>query len=136
MPTLVDSSVLLDTLTGDPRWFDWSSKKLTELGNADELVINPIVFAEVSVHYSTIEDIDQALPPILRRDAIPYEASFLAGKAFRDYRGKGGTRRSPLPDFFIGAHALVAGFLLLTRDPTRFRTYFPALRIVAPASGR
>lgn len=132
MPTLVDANVLLDTLTRDPSWFDWSSQKLIELGDADELVINPIVFAEISVHYSRIEDVDQALPPILRRDAIPYEASFLASKAFRDYRGRGGAKRSPLPDFFIGAHALVADFRLLTRDPVRFRTYFPALRIVAP----
>lgn len=133
MTTLVDSSVLLDALTEDPHWFAWSSEKLAEATDAGELAINPVIFAEVSVHYSRIEDVDHALPPVLRRDSLPYEASFLAGKAFREYRRRGGLRRSPLPDFFIGAHALVAGYTLLTRDPARFRTYFTALRIIAPS---
>jgi predicted nucleic acid-binding protein len=131
--TLVDSSVLLDTLTNDPVWFTWSSEKLAEAADGGELAINPVIFAEVSVHYSRIEDVDQALPLVLRRDPLPYEASFLAGKAFREYRRRGGLRRSPLPDFFIGAHALVAGYTLLTRDPSRFRTHFSALRIIAPS---
>lgn len=133
MATLVDSSVLLDILTGDPVWFDWSQRHLADAADAGELAINPVIFAEVSVQYSRIEDVDRALPPTLRRDPLPYEASFLAGKAFRDYRRRGGMRTSPLPDFFIGAHAVVAGYVLLTRDASRFRFYFPALTITAPA---
>jgi predicted nucleic acid-binding protein len=133
MDTLVDSNVLLDILTVDPTWYEWSATQLADIGDTAALVIDPIVFAEVSVHYSRIEDVDQALPKELRRDPLPYEASFLAGKAFRDYRRRGGARPSPLPDFFIGAHALISGYRLLTRDATRFRTYFPALRIIAPS---
>jgi hypothetical protein len=132
MTVLVDANVLLDTLTNDPKWSGWSTQTLSALADTERLAINPIIFAEVSVHYSRIEDVDEALPPIFDRDPLPYEASFLAGKAFRDYRRRGGARRSPLPDFFIGAHALVAGYRLLTRDASRYRTYFPSLAILAP----
>lgn len=97
------------------------------------LVINAIIYAEVSVRYSRIEDLDEALPKgFIDREAIPYEAGFLAGKAFQVYRRRGGVRRSPLPDFFIGAHAAVAGYRLLTHDPTRYRMHFPHLVLIAP----
>lgn len=132
MPVMVDANVLLDTLTGDPRWADWSATTLSALADRERVVINPIIFAEVSVGYSRIEDVDDALPPTLDREPLPYEAAFVAGKAFRTYRRRGGERSSPLPDFFIGAHALVAGYRLLTRDARRYRTYFPALDLIAP----
>lgn len=132
MPVLVDANVLLDTLNDDPQWADWSAATLSALADRERLLINPIVFAEVSVGYSRIEDVDAALPEVLERDPLPYEAAFVAGKAFRTYRRRGGERRSPLPDFFIGAHALVAGYRLLTRDARRYRTYFPGLDLIAP----
>jgi predicted nucleic acid-binding protein len=97
------------------------------------LVINPVIYAEVSVRYSRIEDLESALPKsLIDREPIPYEAAFLAGKAFLAYRQRGGTKRSPLPDFFIGAHAAIAGYRLLTRDAARYRTYFPRLPLIAP----
>jgi hypothetical protein len=105
-----------------------------ETADQFRLVINPIIYAEVSIRYSRIEDVEAALPTtMVEREAIPYEAAFLAGKVFLRYRRNGGTRTSPLPDFFIGAHAAVAGYRLLTRDPARFRSYFPKLSLIAPA---
>lgn len=130
---LIDSNVLLDIMTEDPRWLAWSAAALENAANSSRLVINPIVYAEISVRYSRIEDLEAALPKgMLEREAIPYEAAFLAGKAFLAYRARGGIKRSKLPDFFIGAHAAVAGYRLLTRDAARYRTYFPRLRIIAP----
>lgn len=132
--TLVDSNVLLDLMTEDPKWSVWSADALAEVADRSRLVVNPMIYAEVSVRYSRIEDLEDALPPSLfTREAIPYEAAFLAGKCFLDYRRRGGSRTSPLPDFFIGAHAAVAGYALLTRDATRYRTYFPKLELIAPA---
>ena len=97
------------------------------------LVINPLVYAEVSTCFDRIEDLEAALPQdAFRREALPYDAAFLAGKCFLAYRRRGGTRRSPLPDFYIGAHAAVAGYRLLTRDASRYRTYFPRLELIAP----
>ncbi len=97
------------------------------------LVINPVIYAEVSIRFSRIEDLDIALPrSMFDREAIPYEAAFLAGKSFLAYRARGGEKRSPAPDFFIGAHAAVAGYQLLTRDVRRYRTYFPKLRLIGP----
>src|SRR5208282_4974334 len=97
------------------------------------LVINPVIYAEVSIRYSQIEDLDAVLPKAMfDREAIPYEAAFLAGKSFLAYRRHGGTKRSPLPDFFIGAHAAVAGYRLLTRDAARYRIYFPRLPLITP----
>ncbi|WP_323990200.1 type II toxin-antitoxin system VapC family toxin [Nguyenibacter sp. L1] len=94
----------------------------------------PIVYAEVSIRYSRIEDLEAALPrPLFDREDLPYEAAFLAGKSFLAYKRRGGAKRSPLPDFFIGAHAAIAGYELLTRDVARYRTYFPTLRLIAPA---
>lgn len=130
---LVDSNVLLDVATQDPEWSDWSTEALERAADTAVLVINPLVYAEVSIGFERIEELEQALPAALfRRDALPYEAAFLAGKAFLDYRRRGGKRSSPLPDFYIGAHAAIAGFRLLTRDATRYRTYFPTLRLIAP----
>ena len=130
---LVDSNVLIDLLTRDRLWFDWSFQALAEAANIGGLVINPIIFAEVSVRFTRMEDLAAALPrDDFARQSIPYEAAFLAGKVFLRYRRRGGPRLSPLPDFFIGAHAAVAGYHLLTRDPSPYRTYFPKLELLAP----
>lgn len=132
-PVLVDSNVLLDVMTEDPDWFAWSAQALERAAETARLVINPIVYAEVSVRYSRIEDLEAALPrSMIEREPVPYEAAFLAGKSFLAYRRGGGTKRSPLPDFFIGAHAAVAGYRLMTRDAARYRTYFPKLDLIAP----
>jgi predicted nucleic acid-binding protein len=132
--TLVDSNVLLDLLTEDPKWFDWSSSALEAEAERSVLVIDPIIYAEVSIRFERIEDLDDALPSsMFRRDGLPSEAAFLAGKCFVRYRRRGGSRQSPLPDFYIGAHAAVAGMALLTRDVGRYRAYFPDLTIVAPS---
>ena len=131
--TLVDSSVLLDISTQNPVWFDWSSAALATAVRSGPVRVNPIVYAEVSVGYDRIEDLDDALPAeIFRRESLPYVAGFLAGKAYREYRRRGGARTSPLPDFFIGAHAAVSARTLLTRDAGRFRTYFPTVRLITP----
>jgi len=130
---LVDSNVLLDVATNDPAWGDWSTRALQRTADESILVINPLVYAEVSVGFGAIEDLEDALPADLyRREDLPYEAGFLAGKCFLQYRQGGGLKRSPLPDFYIGAHAAVAGYRLLTRDATRYRTYFPNLVLIAP----
>ncbi|HSY40499.1 MAG TPA: type II toxin-antitoxin system VapC family toxin [Polyangia bacterium] len=130
---LVDSNVLLDVATDDPTWSNWSSRALAAAANESALAINPLVYAEVSVSFSRIEDLEEVLPSSLfRREALPYEAAFLAGKAFLRYRRRGGARLTPLPDFYIGAHAAIAGFRLLTRDASRYRTYFPSVEIIAP----
>jgi len=130
---LIDSNVLLDIMSVDPRWFTWSAEAVTQAADRSRLVINAIVYSELSVRYSRIEDLDEALPKTMfDREAVPYEAAFLAGKAFAAYRGRGGAKQSPLPDFFIGAHAAVAGYTLMTRDAARYRTYFPKLPLIAP----
>jgi predicted nucleic acid-binding protein len=130
---LVDSNVILDVATEDPEWFEWSQERLAETAAAHVLVINPIIYAEVSIGYARIEALDDALPPErFHREALPWEAAFLAGKAFVRYRRAGGRRRSPLPDFYIGAHAAVRGLQILTRDAPRYRTYFPTLTLIAP----
>jgi predicted nucleic acid-binding protein len=133
MAVLVDSNVILDVATGDPRRAGWSSNALALAADANVLVVNPIIFAEVSIGFDRVEDLEDALPAdVYRRDPLPYEAAFLAGKAFLAYRRRGGTRSAPLPDFYIGAHAAVAGYELLTRDAARFRTYFPRIKLIAP----
>ena len=130
---LVDSNVLLDVMTEDQRWLAWSAGALERAADSFRLLINPVIYAEVSIRYSRIEDLDAALPKAMfEREAIPYEAAFLAGKCFLAYRRRGGMRRSPLPDFFIGAHAAVAGYRLMTRDAARYRSYFPKLSLIAP----
>ncbi|HXL25519.1 MAG TPA: type II toxin-antitoxin system VapC family toxin [Chthoniobacterales bacterium] len=131
--TLVDSNVLLDIATNDTAWFDWSSQALESAANESPLAINAIIYAEVSIGFQRIEDLESAIPSTLFcRDALPFEAAFLAGKAFLQYRRRGGGRATPLPDFYIGAHAAVAGFRLLTRDPKRYQTYFPSVELIAP----
>lgn len=133
MDILVDSNVILDILTEDKKWFPWSSKTLARYAEQNILVINPIIYAEVSISFDRIEDLEDLLSPsYFRRDPLPWEAAFLAGKCFLAYRRKGGGKRSPLPDFFIGAHATIAGMPLLTRDVLRYRTYFPNLNLIAP----
>ena len=130
---LVDSNILLDVLTDDPRWSERSAAVLARLADAHELVLNPIVYAEVSVGFDRVEDVEAALPVgTFRREALPWDAAFLAGKCFLRYRRAGGARRAPLPDFYIGAHAAVRGIPLLTRDATRYRSYFPKLELIVP----
>ena len=132
-PTLVDSNVLLDVITADEEWLDWSAAALSRAADESALVVNPIVYAEVAARFARIEDLEEALPrAYYERRPLPWEAAFLAGQCFVKYRRRGGARRSPLPDFYIGAHAAVEGLTLLTRDPRRYRTYFPALRLLAP----
>lgn len=131
--TLVDSSVLLDVLTDDAAWGQWSQETLARAGDEGPLVINPIIYAEISTGFEEIEDLDDAVPAgDFEREPLPYEAGFLAGKAFLAYRRRGGKRRSPLPDFYIGAHAAVRGYRLLTRDVPRYRTSFPSLQLITP----
>jgi predicted nucleic acid-binding protein len=131
--TLVDSNVLLDVLTEDARWFAWSSESLARRAGESSLVINPIIYAEVSIGFARIEDLDEALNAAgFERRPLPWEAAFLAGKCFQRYRRRGGARTSTLPDFYIGAHAAVSGLALLTRDAARYRTYFPRLEVVSP----
>lgn len=131
--TLVDSNVILDVVTGDPRWSGWSGDALARAADEGALAINPIICAEVSIGFDRIETLDDVLPSVIfHRFPLPWAAGFLAGKCFARYRRLGGARRSPLPDFYIGAHAAVNGLTLLTRDPTRYRTYFPTLSIIAP----
>jgi predicted nucleic acid-binding protein len=131
--TLVDANVLLDVATNDPAWLDWSSRALEKAANEAPLAINALIYAEVSISFAKIEDLEEALPStIYRREPLPYEAAFLAGKAFLQYRRRGGGKTAPLPDFLIGAHAAVAGFRVLTRDPRRYRTYFPKVELIAP----
>jgi predicted nucleic acid-binding protein len=130
---LVDSNVILDVFTQDPRWFDRSAAVLARMAGDHELIVNPIVYAEVSVGFERIEELDAALPgESFRREPLPWEAAFLAGKCFVRYRRAGGSRRAPLPDFYIGAHAAVRGIPLLTRDAARYRTYFPRLELILP----
>jgi predicted nucleic acid-binding protein len=124
---------LLDVLTEDPEWSAWSEEALAESAERSTLAINPLIYAEVSIRFDRIEELEAALPQEdFLRLPLPWEAAFLAGKCFVRYRRRRGGRRSPLPDFYIGAHAVIAGLVLLTRDATRYRTYFPGLDIVAP----
>lgn len=130
---LVDTNVLLDIATDDPQWAAWSADALQVAGDKSRLVINPIVYAEVSIAYEEIEALEGLLPPsTFSRENLPWEAAFLAGKAYASYRRRGGAKRSPLPDFFIGAHAAVRGYAVLSRDKARFATYFPTVSLIAP----
>jgi predicted nucleic acid-binding protein len=132
-PILVDSNVILDLATVDSVWAQWSSETLARLVDEAVLVINPLIYAEISVRYESVEELEGALPmESFRRDVLPYEAAFLAGKCFLEYRRRGGRRTSPLPDFYIGAHAAVCGYRLLTRDAARYRSHFPRVELIAP----
>lgn len=131
---LVDANVLLDVLTTDSQWYDWSANQLDACAARAELCINAIVYAEISVGFERIESLDAvvAKESFTRLD-LPWEAAFLAGKAFLQYRRANGSRTTPMPDFFIGAHAAVEGMSLLTRDARRYRTYFPKLELICPS---
>jgi predicted nucleic acid-binding protein len=134
---LIDTCVLLDVVQADPRWADWSQTQLELAADHGGLLINPIVYAEFSVWYNAIEDCERTLAAFgATLEELPREALFLAGKAFRRYRSRGGTRTSVLPDFFIGAHAAVRELPLLTRDPARIRAYFPSVALITPTRGR
>jgi hypothetical protein len=130
---LVDSNIILDILTQDPNWYKWSSDKLEELSETSELVINDIIYAEISIGFKKIEEVEEVLSGgFFKIHSIPREALFLAGKAFLKYKSQSGIKTSTLPDFFIGAHAAVENVPLLTRDIARYKTYFPSLTIIHP----
>ena len=131
--TIVDSNVLLDLFTDDQLWGDWSAAHLAGAFDAGPVLINPLIYAELSVGFDRIEDLDDALPDRIEREDLPWDAAFLAGRCFLQYRGCRGTRRSPLPDFYIAAHAATTGRALLTRDPPRHVELLPALRVIAPS---
>ena len=132
--TLVDSCVLIDVLADDPKWADWSLAQLEICGNQGPLVINPIILAEISPRFECADDLEAALCGLpLLREALPWDAAFPAGQAFKAYRQLQGIKTSPMPDFYIGAHALVGNMHLLTRDSARYRSYFPRLTLIAPA---
>ena len=131
--TMVDSCVLLDIFTEDPAWFDWSSKALADATETGPIIINPIIYAEISAGFVKIEELEAALPSgLIEFRPISREAAFLAGKCFVQYRRRGGTRTSPLPDFLIGAHAAVENIPLITRDAARFRGNYPSIELIHP----
>lgn len=133
MAVMVDSCVYLDVFTKDSQWFDWSSCVLAAAADAGSVILNPVIYAEISIRFDRIEDLEVLLPShVFEYHAVPREAAFLAGKCYLRYRRLGGRRMLPLPDFFIGAHAAVTGIPLITRDPKRFRTYFPGLELRSP----
>jgi len=130
---LVDTNVLLDVVQDDPRWADWSQEQLESAALADSLSINAVIYSELSISFARIEELEAVLHEAsLTLETIPREALFLAGKAFLEYRRRSGTKRSVLPDFYIGAHAAVADCSILTRDVTRYRRYFPTVRLISP----
>ena len=131
--TLIDSNVLIDLSTRDAVWYEWSAQALRDCVNAGPTIINPLIYAEVSIRFDRREDLESFLPvSIYEREPLPWSAAFMAGQAFIDYRRRGGARTSPLPDFYIGAHAGIRRYRLLTRDPRRYRTYFPSLELICP----
>lgn len=131
--TLVDSNVLLDLLTADPTWAEWSGEHLAEALERGPVLINQVVYGEVSLQFASIEALDSALSEDrFVRGNLPWAAAFLAARSFQTYRDRGGIRTSTLPDFFIGAHAAVLGLRLLTRDAARYRTYYPTVQLIAP----
>ncbi len=133
MAVMVDSCVFLDVFSQDARWFDWSSNAMAEAADTGNIVLNPIIYSEISIRFERIEELETLLPSdVFEYRAIPREAAFLAGKCFLEYRRRGGRRSLPLPDFFIGAHAAVERLPLVTRDPKRFREYFPKLQLIHP----
>jgi predicted nucleic acid-binding protein len=133
LSTLVDSNVLIDVLSEDPRWFAWSSEALAREVERTSLCINPLIYAEVAIGYASAAAVDRVLAEErFERLALPFAAGFLAGRAFVEYRRRGGARQAPLPDFYIGAHALVEGHTLLTRDAARYQTYFPKVKLICP----
>ncbi len=130
---MIDSNVILDIVTEDKEWFEWSSYIVKLLSQEEIFLINSVIYSEVSIGFKKIEEVEELfVSDYFVREPIPWEACFLAGKCFLSYRKKGGLTTNPLPDFFIGAHALVRGTKLLTRDTARYRTYFPQLQLISP----
>ena len=130
---LVDSSVLLDIFTDDPMWKLWSVTALRDVRATGFAGINPLIYAETSLAFDSVSELDRQLDALLlERLQLPFEAGFGGGRAFLNYRRAGGTRSSPMPDFYIGAHAALEGLTLLTRDTRRFRTYFPSVALISP----
>ncbi len=130
---LVDSNVIIDVLTKDLVWQAWSEAALRDAADRDDLAINPIIYAEIASGFVTMGELDRHIgPDRFRRLPLPYEAGYVAGRAFVEYRRRGGVRTSPLPDFYIGAHAAVSGLSLLTRDARRYAGYFPKVRLISP----
>lgn len=130
---MIDSSVLLDLLDEDSEWYVWSSEAIVRAANESIVVINPVIYAETSIRFASPEEFEEVFPAsVFKREPLPFSAAFLAGKAHLAYRQKGGRRAATLPDFFIGAHALVAGYRVLTRDPRRLRRYFPTAELITP----
>lgn len=132
MRILVDSNIFIDILEPTDRWHEWSAARLAECRQAAELVINPLIYAEVSIDFTDPRELDRRLGDDIAREDLPWDAAFLAAQAFLKYRRAGGVKTSPLPDFYVGAHALVKGYELLTRDAKRYKTYFPKLKLIAP----
>jgi len=131
--TFVDSCVLLDLFTDDPRWKSWSLQQLKEADRRGPLIINPVVYTEISIGFSRIEILESLMDELeIETQAVPKPAAFLAGKAFKAYLERGSSRTAPLPDFFIGAHAAVLGIPLLTRDPKRMQQVYPTLKVICP----
>lgn len=130
---LVDTNVILDILTDDPVWAEWAIGQLERLATSARLAINPIIYSELAVGFTAPDELDTVLAQMaFEYEDVPRAALFLAAAAFRRYRAGGGVKRSPLPDFYIGAHAQAAGYVLLTRDATRYRTYFPQVELISP----
>lgn len=133
MARMFDSNVLLDIITADPVWLDWSTEQFRAAAKEGAVLLNPIIYAELAPAFDSQAALDRWLrPTIFNRLRLPFEAGYRAGQAFMAYRERGGTRRSPLPDFYIGAHAEFSGLTLVTRDSTRYRTYFPKLNLISP----
>jgi predicted nucleic acid-binding protein len=130
---LVDTNVLLDVLQDDPQWAEWSQRSLEDASLTDALAINAVIYSELSIAFERIEELEAVITlASVSVEPIPREALFLAGKAFVNYRRRRGAKQSVLPDFYIGAHAAVSGFTILTRDVARYRTYFPTVSLIAP----
>ena len=133
MAIMLDSCIYLDVFTQDPRWFPWSSQVVADAADSGTIVLNSVIYSEISVRFKRIEEVEDLLPPVVfEYRTIPKEAAFLAGKCFAQYRRSGGPRLQPLPDFFIGAHAAVENLALVTRDPARFRKHFPSVMLITP----
>lgn len=133
MSRMFDSNVLLDIVTADPKWLDWSTEQFRAAAAESQVLINPIIYAELAPAFATQAALDRWLRPTLfNRLRLPYEAGYRAGQSFVTYRERGGTKTSPLPDFYIGAHAEFAGLTLVTRDAARYQTYFPKLKLITP----
>lgn len=134
---LVDTNVILDVVEDDPKWADWSQAQLDSAALTEVLIINPVIYAELSLAFRRIEELEAMLSRTgLRVEALPREALFLAGKAFMQYRKQRGAKTGVLPDFFIGAHAAVLDLPLLTRDTSRYATYFPKVQLITPPPAR